>query len=486
MSTGRLRLQLRRALLSVCALAAFAPAALPQEVSKAIKDEIKEACQKPGSQCQATIIDAALGFRGSNARARLSLLKAKDPGKRVGALLSVSGFSEQVNAGCRADGRPGGTLLDPETTGLAVTDGERGHMEELGGVWKLGFDIHIIDWCHKSDFIQRNALALTTAIERVRAGRLPGGAAPLGGRDSFVLMGGSMGGLVARYALTRLEKDGPAHGVDLFISFDAPLEGAYLPIGIQQAAEFFGDFTAAFVDDETLTQLRGADTPAARQMLLMHHDGANRSEPHDDFKLLFTELDLLGYPRAPGLRTVAIANGGGSGKASVPAITPLLWEVGKLYDKTFDLKFPKDAKGTLTDPILWKGSLRVKLEPVIDLAVHPHTQANVFQEVFRVAVQIPNPTINGFRIPVTGFSVDSFLKVLDLPEIVPAESFLKPIIQDVNDALEVFLNPFKLYQRTRLRRVRSVSTLLPPALAKSTPGSSTVCRLLGKCRAGQR
>lgn len=54
------------------------------------------------------------------------------------------------------------------------------------------------------------------------------------GDEPNVLLGQSMGGVVGRYTLAKMEQENaPDHDVRLFISHDAPLQGANTPIAIQ-------------------------------------------------------------------------------------------------------------------------------------------------------------------------------------------------------------------------------------------------------------
>jgi hypothetical protein len=49
----------------------------------------------------------------------------------------------------------------------------------------------------------------------------------------MVVCGASMGGLVARYAINKLEAEGHTDWVEKFISFDSPQMGANIPLGVQ-------------------------------------------------------------------------------------------------------------------------------------------------------------------------------------------------------------------------------------------------------------
>ena len=164
-----------------------------------------------------------------------------------------------------------------------------------------GYDAVVLNFTESTDPIQRNAFVLTELLDQVHA-------AQVDGRD-IVLVGASMGGLVARYALTYLEQQGLDPDVRTFISFDAPQNGASIPLGLQYWLDFFrSESTEA---DYLLSRL---DTPAARQMLLYHHTSppgaTGQADPlRADF---LADIAALGdYPQLP--RTVAVANGSGDG-----------------------------------------------------------------------------------------------------------------------------------------------------------------------------
>lgn len=48
-----------------------------------------------------------------------------------------------------------------------------------------------------------------------------------------LLLGWSMGGLIGRYALTKMESEGVEHNIGLYISYDAPHQGANLPLSFE-------------------------------------------------------------------------------------------------------------------------------------------------------------------------------------------------------------------------------------------------------------
>jgi len=113
-----------------------------------------------------------------------------------------------------------------------------GHVDvNLANGSKLGdylydssYDIIYVDNNDGTDDIKRNAALLADVIKWVNTQKQTNGSS-----EPNVVMGISMGGLVARIALCQLEKQGYNHQTRLFISMDSPYNGANIPVGIQAA-----------------------------------------------------------------------------------------------------------------------------------------------------------------------------------------------------------------------------------------------------------
>ncbi|VGO17017.1 hypothetical protein PDESU_05611 [Pontiella desulfatans] len=162
----------------------------------------------------------------------------------------------------------------------------------------FGRDLAVLNFGDSTADILGNMALNATAIDYVNANRADAA-------DKFVAVGASLGGLTLRKALV----DAPNHDVDTWISFDAPHEGANIPLGLQEYLEFFGP-----QDDAAAEMLAALDSPAARQMLLLHHshpDGlAGGSLPErPDF---VATMAAAGYPT--NCKTIAICNGSGFGE----------------------------------------------------------------------------------------------------------------------------------------------------------------------------
>ena len=171
-----------------------------------------------------------------------------------------------------------------------------------------GYDIIILNFDDGAGYIQHNAVLLEKLIQRVNEEKV--------GYEQIIVMGPSMGGLTARYALLDMEEKGLDHNVWLYISFDAPNQGANIPLGNQFFLEFFKPDSPAVADAQN-----ELFSTAAKQMLIYHESevsygsAANPSPAKADplFVKLYNELESMGNYPSDNIRIVAISNGNGEG-----------------------------------------------------------------------------------------------------------------------------------------------------------------------------
>ncbi|WP_410004807.1 T9SS type A sorting domain-containing protein [Aequorivita nionensis] len=203
------------------------------------------------------------------------------------------------------------------------------------------------------DYIQRNAMVLIAMIQQLNADKV--------GDNELVVLGPSMGGLIARYALSYMEDNSLDSETRLYISFDAPHRGANIPISVQYLINYFadqvGDATAQQVVDQLL------NSPAAKEMLVDHllgHLLAGSTYEQDPTKVLplgapgfrnefQAELDALGFPT--NVRNVTMINGSGNGTTTGnPGITIVdtNLEIDAVTDVDVALKFTPAASQTNT------------------------------------------------------------------------------------------------------------------------------------------
>ncbi|MBO0918739.1 esterase/lipase family protein [Streptomyces laculatispora] len=196
----------------------------------------------------------------------------------------------------------------------ALYQGLEGNFAFLGALRQRGRDVVLIGYDDRGASILDNAQAVIAAIQRTTA--VQEGDAPL------TVGGFSMGGIVTRYALAKLESEGIDHRTALYFSYDSPHRGAVIPIALQAFAHFI-PVANAFA--------KQMNSSAARQMLWRHYDsedGTVRVDPERE-KFLEALRDVGGWPRRP--RTIAVANGRGDAKGlDVPPGQVALASTGQL------------------------------------------------------------------------------------------------------------------------------------------------------------
>ena len=176
------------------------------------------------------------------------------------------------------------------------------------------YDIIYVNWDNGVDYLQRNAYALEEVIKWVNEQK-----AAAGSTEQNVVLGQSMGGVIARYALADMEENSLVHDTRLFVSHDAPQQGANIPVAAQymfrHLTSLYNEFSTPFgIEAVSIPLLENSllDQPATKQMI--KNWVATNFEifypPHTNF---YDELrakglsDSGGYPTK--CRNVAISNG---------------------------------------------------------------------------------------------------------------------------------------------------------------------------------
>ncbi|HMI08553.1 MAG TPA: T9SS type A sorting domain-containing protein [Flavobacterium sp.] len=175
------------------------------------------------------------------------------------------------------------------------------------------YDIIYINFNQGRDDLKRNAYLVEDIIKWVNTKKAQAGSA-----TPNVVVGQSMGGLIARYALRDMEILGQAHQANLYISHDAPQQGANIPIGIQYFARHLADqFVSTPIGDYNLSPVDGANISISEIQNLMEAQGTKQllSNYIDSgfglnnavFNSFQLELRSMGYPVQT--RNIAISNG---------------------------------------------------------------------------------------------------------------------------------------------------------------------------------
>ncbi|MEQ4715601.1 hypothetical protein [Nonomuraea sp. B19D2] len=180
----------------------------------------------------------------------------------------------------------------------------------------MGIDVILLGFDERQTYIQANAAVAATCVRRAiqeRRGDLP-----------LVVGGVSLGGMITRYALARLESEGVDHQTDKYFSYDTPHLGAWIPLVLQQLA---------YLHESLLPQPGGPGqaelirSPAAQQLLWGWVESEDYSGPVTTASRLRTDfLDDLRrvgwFPMRP--YKLGLANGAGDGMGpDLPPGTPV-------------------------------------------------------------------------------------------------------------------------------------------------------------------
>lgn len=196
-----------------------------------------------------------------------------------------------------------GNSFDPSNP----TDYLRGNIEFkesptiLNALLAEGYDIMFVDFYDGADFIQRSSMVVVELLQQIKA-RQAAGNYP---HQPTVVLGASMGGQVARYALDYMELHNMKHCVRNYVSFDSPHKGANIPISLQQWIDFFANKGSGSASAQ-VQLVKKLNRPATRQLLVRHYDDGN-AYTFTDRTNYQAEIDALGFPQK--CRKVAVACG---------------------------------------------------------------------------------------------------------------------------------------------------------------------------------
>ncbi|MHB9856952.1 esterase/lipase family protein [Streptomyces sp. YIM S03343] len=196
----------------------------------------------------------------------------------------------------------------------AGLDGDYPFLSEMR---RRGRDVILVGFEERTASVIDNAQTVMAAVMRTIAEQLG---------DAGLTVGGfSMGGLIARYALARMEMQRMDHRVRVYFSYDSPHRGAVVPVGLQAFSHFIpvpNDFA------------RQMDSQAARQMLWRHYDPASGeigiAPERTEFLRRLAEVG--NWPRIPRILALANGRGDGTGLSLPPGETAL--KVQRIYPGT--------------------------------------------------------------------------------------------------------------------------------------------------------
>jgi hypothetical protein len=191
---------------------------------------------------------------------------------------------------------------------------------------RYGYDIYVVSWHNSRVDIKLNAQFVEGLLGYLNCNHPS--------KQPYVIMGESMGGLVARYALLEIEagkKVGcnvdKGHNTRLLITLDSPHKGANVPLSVQFLyQDVVNNFFPMLAPDQraalTLTH-QGLEGDAVKQMLYYHANMCLNTSapqpglPHPMHQAFLSDLKRLGnYPTQ--CKTIAMSNGAmdGSGQTN--------------------------------------------------------------------------------------------------------------------------------------------------------------------------
>lgn len=179
-----------------------------------------------------------------------------------------------------------------------------------------GYDLVFVDFDDGADDIVRNAAIVQEIINRVNANKVNDNR--FGNiRQQNVVMGLSMGGLCARYALANMTKNFPGTPTEtrLLITHDSPHRGANVPLGLQYMIRMMGGVQLfgykvydIYPDYDDAIGLLNA--PATQQLLLYRATTANAFANNTFLDATYRPMITFApTDQQPTYRFVATANG---------------------------------------------------------------------------------------------------------------------------------------------------------------------------------
>jgi len=179
-------------------------------------------------------------------------------------------------------------------------DGQRRHLGDL--LRADGYDIIVYNYKDAGDLIEKNSLAVVELLKELY--RQHGATM----QKDFVIIGPSMGALVAQYALAYAEHNNIPLHTRLYISFDGPHQGANVPLGLEQLIDYI--FQKGLTSAVFSKMKNGMHRLSSARQMIVHHSSARGEAPAaDPYRSIFlANLEAVGkYPMS--YRKIAVING---------------------------------------------------------------------------------------------------------------------------------------------------------------------------------
>ena len=208
-------------------------------------------------------------------------------------LILVEGFES-------AKRKYGNITYEGLASGIILNENnERIHqgMEKLAWLYDSlhldGYDIVHVDFEQSKQSIHDNVQSLMRALHWVNKQQA---------REPGIIVGASMGGLIARAALLELERNNCCLNISGYGTFDTPHDGAFIPLGIQMGAKRLQELTTIFGFSLISSWKDAINSPAAREILIDHLDPSAKIKRQES-------LQFFDGAQPQTMRRFAISNG---------------------------------------------------------------------------------------------------------------------------------------------------------------------------------
>ncbi len=215
-------------------------------------------------------INAVTSFGGEYGSATITTLLACGHKNLQKPLIWVEGFNPKALTDFNSDYN-----LDPAYMITILEDNLIEDKNLLKYCEEEGYDLVYVDFEDGGDWIQKNAYTVQEVIRWANAEK-----AANGSTEQNVVIGESMGGIIAKYALSKMETASEDHDVSVYMSLDSPHLGANIPIAAQYAARHIPNINIAYIPLWQYFDLAGQpdirlgeqmlDSRAAKQMLIYY------------------------------------------------------------------------------------------------------------------------------------------------------------------------------------------------------------------------
>lgn len=174
------------------------------------------------------------------------------------------------------------------------------HAQLRTNLYNNDYDVITLNFDNPDFGIGLNGMLFVELMERLNANLKSG-------NQEAVVIGMSMGGLVARFGLKTMENLNIDHETRLYVSFDSPHQGATLPEGLYSMASHIA--TANFsILNNPIYFLRQGSAELTELYNIITSSSVNQMLKNSNLHIPFQNaMDALGYPE--NLRKVAVSNG---------------------------------------------------------------------------------------------------------------------------------------------------------------------------------